>query len=201
LSPFPGSLIRPTGIDGVSIVPGSRSLADYNMMSRDGWAASEHGIRDFLEEVSGSYDLILADAPPNLHLCSWAALVGSHGICVPLQCEDYRAQGLEPVQESVATVRATRNPGLRLIGYLPTMFDKRLGIHGAHESLLREEYGEDVFANPMPMAKDFKEAVAGRQPISHFRPRSAAAKAMRAIADELIDRIATRIIPAREVAA
>jgi chromosome partitioning protein len=88
LSPFPGSLIRPTGIDGVSIVPGSRSLADYNMMSRGGWSASEHGIREFLEEVRGSFDLVLADAPPNLHLCSWAALVGSHGICVPLQCED-----------------------------------------------------------------------------------------------------------------
>jgi chromosome partitioning protein len=81
------------------------------------------------------------------------------------------------------------------------MYDKRLGIHGAYESLLREEYGDDVFANVFPMAKDFKEAVAARQPISHFKPRSAAAKAMRAVADELVDRISARIIPAREVAA
>jgi chromosome partitioning protein len=69
------------------------------------------------------------------------------------------------------------------------MFDRRLAIHLAYEGLLREFYGPDVFATSFPMAKDFKEAVASRLPISHHRPKSAAAKAARAIADELLERI------------
>ena len=43
-----------------------------------------------------------------------------------------------------------------------------------------------VFAATFPLAKDFKEAVAARQPISHYKPRSAAAKAIAALADELL---------------
>jgi chromosome partitioning protein len=109
---------------------------------------------------------------------------------VPLQAEDYGAQGLEPVQEAVAGVQGGPNPALRLLGYLVTMFDRRLGIHLAYESLLRELYGEAVFAAAFPLAKDFKEAVAARQPISHYKPRSAAAKAARVVADELLERVA-----------
>ncbi len=200
LMPIPGALIRPTGIEGVSIVPGSKALTAFNMLPPSAWPGSERGMREFLDEAGGEFDLILIDNPPNLHLCSWSSLVASDFIIVPLQCEDYGAQGLEPVQESIAAVQAGPNPSLRLLGYLPTMFDKRLGIHAAYEGLLREIYGDDVFATAMPLAKDFKEAVAARLPISHYKPRSAAAKATRAIADELVGRVEARMVEARRVA-
>jgi chromosome partitioning protein len=188
-SPIPEALIRPTGIEGVSIVPGSVHLTPFNMTPEDRWAASEVGIRDFLAEAAEGFDLILIDCPPNLHLCSWAALSASDSVVVPLQAEDYGAQGLGPVRESVGAVRARTNPTLRLLGYLLTMFDKRLAIHLAYEGHLRALYGADVFDAPIPLAKDFKEAVAARQPISHYKPKSAAAKATKAVADELLARV------------
>ena len=134
-------------------------------------------MRDFLNEVRDGFDLTLIDCPPNLHLCSWAALVASNFLIVPLSPEDYGAQGIIDVQESVTLVQAGPNPALRLLGFLITMHDKRLGIHTAYETLLREMYGSDVFASPFPLAKDFKEAVASRMPISHYKPKSAPAKA------------------------
>ena len=95
------------------------------------------------------------------------------------------------MQRSVQAVRSGPNPGLHLLGYLITMFDKRLGIHTAYETLLRKMYGADVFTNPFPLAKDYKEAVAARQPISHYKPKGVAAKAAKAFADELLLRIET----------
>jgi chromosome partitioning protein len=77
---------------------------------------------------------------------------------------------------------------LRLAGYLFTMFDKRLAIHIAYEMRLRALYGDDVFANAFPVAKDFKEAVAARKPIAYYKPKSAAAKATAAVAIELMER-------------
>jgi chromosome partitioning protein len=186
---IPEALIRPTGIDGVSIVPGSVHLTPFNMTPPELWHASEGGMREFLGEAADAFDLVLIDCPPNLHLCSWAALSASDAVVVPLQAEDYGAQGLGPVRESVGAVRAKTNPGLRLLGYLLTMFDKRLAIHLAYEGHLRALYGPDVFAAPIPLAKDFKEAVAARQPISHYKPKSAAAKATKAVADELLARV------------
>jgi chromosome partitioning protein len=156
-------------------------------------------MRSVLSEAE--FDVILIDCPPNLHLCSWSALAASDAIVVPLQAEDFGAQGLGPVQAAIKAVREAVNPELRLAGYLVTMYDKRLGIHLAYESMLREMYGAEVFAATFPLAKDFKEAVAARQPISHYKPKSAAAKAAKAVADELLERVARlQDLDARRVA-
>ena len=183
------AVIRPTGIEGIAIVPGSVRLTHFNQLPPERWGESEHGIREFLDEVRGDYDLVVIDNPPNLHLCGWAALTASDGLVVPLQAEDYGAQGIASVQAAVAAVQTHANPSLRLLGYLITMYDKRLGIHTMYEASLRQLYGNDVFTAPFPLAKDFKEAVAARLPISHYKGKSAAAKATAAVAAELLERI------------
>jgi cellulose biosynthesis protein BcsQ len=71
------------------------------------------------------------------------------------------------------------------MGYLVTMHQKRLGVHAAYEHQLRQLYGDDVFTETVPLAKDFKEAVAARTPLSHYKGRCAAAKVMHAICLEM----------------
>ncbi len=188
--PIPAALIRPSGLEGIDLVPGSEALTPYNHPDTARWAPHQGGMRDFLAEVRDGYDLALIDCPPNLHLCSWAALVAADAVVVPLQAEDYGAQGIASVQQAVAAVRSHANPSLHLLGYLITMFDKRLGIHTMYEATLRQLYGAEVFTNPFPLAKDYKEAVAARLPIGHYKPRSAAAKATAAVAVELLERCA-----------
>jgi chromosome partitioning protein len=186
---LPEVVIRPTGIERVAIIPGSVRLTQFNQLPTDRWSESEYGIREFLSEVRSEYDLILIDNPPNLHLCGWAALTASDGLVVPLQAEDYGAQGIVAVMEAVAAVRDRTNPALQMLGLLLTMYDKRLGIHVAYERHLREIYSQDVFEATFPLAKDFKEAVAARLPVSVYKPRSAAAKSILAVGEELFQRI------------
>ena len=185
----PEVVIRPTTVARVDLVPGSVRLTHYNQLPTDRWADSETGLRDFLAEVKDAYDLVLIDNPPNLHLCGWAALTASDALVVPLQAEDYGAQGIVAVLEAVEAVRARTNPTLATLGFLLTMYDKRLGIHVAYERHLRELYGPDVFDVTFPLAKDYKEAVAARQPVALYKPRSAAAKAILAVGQELLRRI------------
>ncbi len=185
--PVPAALVRPSGIEGLWLVPGSPLATPFNVLPADRWPELETGIRSFLGRASDDFDVCLVDNPPNLHLCSRASLVASDGLVVPLQAEDYGAQGLRPVMAALESAREV-NPTLRLLGLLVTMFDARLGIHQAYDTLLRESYGASVFATRIPLAKDFKEAVASRLPISHYKPKAAAAKATRAVADELVSR-------------
>jgi chromosome partitioning protein len=187
--PIASSLILPAGLEGVSIIPGSPTLAEFNMLPPAQWGRSVEGLRSLVSEVGNDYDLILIDNPPNLHLLAAASMVASDAIVIPLQAEDFGAQGLGPVRAAITAVQAGANPEIRLAGYLVTMFDKRLGIHLAYESKLREMYGNDVFDSVFPRAKDFVEAVSTRLPISHYRPKSAAAKATKAVADELLGRL------------
>ena len=89
----------------------------------------------------------------------------------------------------VTATAVTAVTGIAIAGYLVTMFNKSLGIHAAYDHQLRALYGDQVFRATVPLAKDFKEAVAARQPVASYKPRSAAAKAIKAVADELLERV------------
>ena len=64
-------------------------------------------------------------------------------------------------------------------------------MHQAFEQMLRQSYGGEVFAASVPRAAGYKEAVGALMPVSHYKPKSAPAKAMNAVAEELLSRIAT----------
>lgn len=184
------SLVRNTGLPGLDLIPGSRHLTRTNMTPPEQWGSLQHAIRDTLDELGGIHDVILIDCPPNLHLCSWAAMAASTHVVVPLQPEDFGSQGLAPVQEAIAAVQTGANPALSLAGYLLTMVDRRLTVHATYESMLRGLYGDLVFEAVVPRAKDFVEAVASRHPVSDYKPRGAAAKAIRTVVAELLSRCA-----------
>jgi len=191
--PRVAELVRPTAVAGVSLLAGSEAMEDLNVTRPAETGPLQFALRDALGEVAAGFDLTLIDCPPNVQLCSWAALVAADGAVVPLQAEDYGAQGLVAIRRSLARVTAEANPELRLIGYLITMFNKSLGVHVSYEADLRQIYGEDVFTTVIPLAKDFKEAVILRQPVGTYKSRSAAAKVIAVLADELLARIEVRI--------
>jgi chromosome partitioning protein len=193
------SLVVPTPIAGVSILPGSEAMEDLNVTRPAETGPLQFVLRDALSEVSAGFDFALIDCPPNVNLCSWAALVSADAVVVPLQAEDYGAQGVVAVRRSIKRVQAGPNPGLVMLGYLITMFDKRLGVHVAYEADLRQIYGDLVFGQVVPLAKDFKEAVVSRKPVTQYKPRSAAARAMAALGEEVLFRLGS-IAAAQRVA-
>lgn len=185
--PDPEDLIHATGIAGVSIVPASNALTDHNTPKPEG-SPYQDSLRDFLDEVRGGFDVVLIDCPPNLQLCSWAALLASDFVVVPVIPEDFSSQGLVYVQQAVDHALTRNNPRLRLLGYLLTMYDRRIGIHGAYDKLLRGQYEELVLDNVMPLSTAFKEAVSRRRPVTIDKPKSAAAAAVQNLCRELYDR-------------
>jgi chromosome partitioning protein len=190
--PFPEDVIRPTGFDGVDVLPGSPAAASFNVPDPH---RADPGVqaclRNFLAEVASTYDLALIDCPPNLHMASWSALVASDALIVPLTPEDYGAQGLNAVTWSYEQVRSGPNPAVRLLGFLLSRV-KRLAIHGVYEQILRDQYGTLVFRARIAESADFLEAVGKRKPVGLHKPRSAAAKAVAAVAEELEARLEGR---------
>jgi chromosome partitioning protein len=191
--PPPTDLVRPAGLPGIDLLAGSERMFDHNLPRP--WEAGplQFALRDALSELDTAYDLVLIDCPPHIQLVAWAALVASHGVVVPLQAEDYGAQGLVSILDIIEQVRVVANPGIALIGFLVTMFNKALSVHVTYELNLRALYGDDAFAVTIPLAKDFKEAVTLRKTVSAYKPRSAAARAVDTLADELLARLDARI--------
>lgn len=190
--PFPSQLIRPSGIERIDLVPGSRAATVFNVPEPELAAADQQkGLRRFVDEVmaDGAHDLVLIDCPPNLHLCSFAALVASDHLIVPLQPEDYGSQGIADVRESFELVKGGPNPDLTLAGYLLTMVARTEKVHQVFEATLRETYGADVFTASVPRLQLFKEAIALRKPVSAYKPKSPAAQRIKEVAEELLVRM------------
>lgn len=189
----PRELVRPTPVAGVSLLPGSEAAERYNEPTPWETGMRQFVLRDALAEAGDGFDLVLIDCPPHIQLWAWSALVAADGVVVPLQAEDYGAQGLKSIRRVIANVQSGPNPGLTLIGYLVTMFNKALSVHVTYDGYLRELHGDDAFRAMIPLAKDYKEAVTLRKPVVEHKPRSAASKAVAALADEFLERLDARL--------
>lgn len=190
LDPLPGQVIRPSGINGVDLLAGSMAAAKFNLP--EPYASpieAQTCLRSFLAEVRDDYDFILIDNPPNLQAATWAALVASDYLIVPLIPEDYGTMSLSPVLESIRLVASGPNPSVELLGLVLTMVQPRLSVHIAFESVLRQVHGVGVFEARVPMAADIKEAISHHKPVSHYKPRGASAKAFKSLIDEITARI------------
>ena len=185
LDPDPEKVLIPTPCEGITILAGANGLDDYNRPRPEEEGPLQTALRGFLKEVEGQFDVVLIDCPPNLQLCSWAALLASDFVVVPVIPEDFSSQGLIYVQQAIDAAMTNRNPRLRLLGYMLTMYNRQLGIHKAYEKLLREQYSDLVLENVFPLATAFKEAVSRRHPIGIDKPKSTASEAVATIAGEL----------------
>jgi chromosome partitioning protein len=192
----PAELVRPTAFANLFLLPGSEAAERYNHAEPWDSGMMQFALRDALAEAGEGFDLVLVDCPPYAQLWAWSALVAADGVVVPVQPEDYGAQGLKSIRRTIAHVRAAANPRLAVIGYLVSMYQKALSVHVTYEGHLRRLHGEDVFATVIPTAKDYKEAVTFRKPIVEYKPRSAAAKSTAALADEFLGRLDERVADA-----
>jgi chromosome partitioning protein len=183
----PADLIAPTPFPGVMILPGSQTL-EYECERDPADDPRQHALRDLVQEVRGAYDVILVDCPPNTLLGSWSALVAGDGVIVPIQVEDFGAQGLKQLAGTLNRVRRMANPRLALLGYLITMYQKRLALHQTYAETLRAAFKDAVFRVEVPFLNDYKVAVTAQTPIGIYKPRSQAAKAIAALADEILER-------------
>ena len=183
----PSALITQTPFPGVMILPGSQTL-EYECERDPADDPRQHALRDFVQEVRDAYDIIMVDCPPNTLLGSWSALVAGDGVIVPIQVEDFGAQGLKQLAGTLNRVRRLANPRLALLGYLITMYQKRLALHQTYAETLRAAFKDAVFRAEVPFLNDYKVAVTARTPIGNHKPRSQAAKAIAALADEILER-------------
>ncbi|MFO1003492.1 MAG: ParA family protein [Planctomycetaceae bacterium] len=185
------SVIRRTSYDSVDIVPSSFAVSSFDISDQRAWefADLQRSFVDAIETVRADYDLIVFDCPPRLSLVSFAALVASDGVIVPLEAADWGAQGILQVGEAVAYVRQQQNAALKLVGYLVSRFKGNRTFQRTYEAELRQHFGTLLFDTVLPDLAAFERAVTLRVPITQREPRSRGAAITRAFLSEVLRRI------------
>ena len=146
----------------------------------------ERVLADKLRPLEATYDVILIDSPPSLGLLTINALTAADGVLIPVNSEYLAMRGLQLLLNTIAKVKARLNPGLKVLGILPTMFDHRT-LH-AREVLtgLKEQYGDQLpIFEPVRRSVRFAEAPIVGQSILDYAEDLEGAAAYRALAREV----------------
>jgi chromosome partitioning protein len=176
-----------TRVEDMDLLPSNIDLsaAEVQLVSEVG---REHTLLRTLRPVLDQYDYILVDCQPSLGLLTVNALAAADGVLIPLECEFFSLRGAALLIDTIQKVRERLNPKLEITGILATMYDPRT-LH-SREVMARvvEAFGEIVFDTVINRTVRFPETTVAGEPITRWAPRSAGAKAYRALAREVIAR-------------
>jgi chromosome partitioning protein len=174
-----GDVVRETSVPGLLLLP---SHPDLRVPS------------DAVLNLSGiDPTLVVIDTPPDTRdsaIC--CALLSSHAAISPVVPEPWGLQSVHEVQTLLMGTGIISNERLLFTGFLLSMI-QRAGIHAVCEATMRRLHGGQVYDQTVPHAVVFKEAGAAGVPVSHYAPKSNAAKVSRAVYAELCRRIETAL--------
>lgn len=181
------SVLQPTTIDGLDLIPATRDLigADMELVEQE---RREFRLRKALADARERYDDILIDCPPSLSLLTVNALTAADAVLIPLQAEFYAMEGLGELLRTIKAVQRGLNPSLTREGLLITMHDARNNLCKEVETQARALFREEVFQTVIPRNVRLGEAPSYGRSILEYDKRSSGAAAYQALADEILTR-------------
>jgi chromosome partitioning protein len=181
------AVVRKTELPFLDLVPSGQDLAGaevelVKLPEREG------RLRAPLRLLVPDYDFVLIDTPPSLGLLTLNALCAADGVLVPLQCEYYALEGLTDLQDTIALVGQSLNPGLSIEGILLTMVDGRQNLTEQVAREVRQHFGDRVYKTPIPRNVRLSEAPSFGKPILLYDVASKGAQSYLEAAREFLKR-------------
>lgn len=181
------AIVKPTEHKNLWLAPTTSVLANTEVEL--GQADKRFSrLKQAIEATNDQYDFIIIDSPPSLSLLTVNGLIAAKYVLLPVQAEFYALEGLGQLLETMKLVRKGMNPGLELLGVLPTMLDSRTTLSTqVHEEIKRHFPGK-VFASTIPRNIRLAEAPSHGVPIGVYDKFSKGSRAYKALAKEVIER-------------
>ncbi|GAA1601807.1 ParA family protein [Kribbella sancticallisti] len=170
--------------EGADLLPATIELATAEL-SLAAESDPEHVVRTALRPVAAEYDWIIVDCPPTLGLLTVNGLSAASEVLIPLQCETLAHRGVGQLLDTIHDVQRLTNPGLEVLGVLPTLYDGRTTHARAVLETIADTYSLTVLSPAIPKSIRFAEAPAIGHTVLTTSPRSAGANAYRQLATNL----------------
>lgn len=180
-------VFKKTIIPGLQILPAGIELAgaEIELINQPN---RERILADLFESYKDFFDLVIIDCPPAMGLLSLNALVASHGVLVPLQCEYYALEGLSYLLSSIRKIKQKFNPSLELFGVLLTMFEKRSALSNQVAADVRKHLKDKVFDTVIPRNVRIPEAPSHGKPVLIYDIGCAGSEAYMNAAKEILQK-------------
>jgi chromosome partitioning protein len=184
-------IIRPSPAPNLSIAPARIGLA--KLESRlVGELDAHFRLKDKIDKLAGAYEHIVIDCPPALGLLTVNALVAATHLLIPIQSSYFALEGTDDLLETIEKVRQRPNPGLRILGVVITMHDKRTSLARDIREQIQKVFGGKVFRTVIGKSVRLEESPAYKESIFAFAPESSGATDYYSLCEEVIERVEAR---------
>ena len=177
-----------SGAGCVLLAPANRQLAAMPEVF-----AQEYGkellLKEALAGLEASFDYLLIDSPPALDLAAINTYAAADFVLVPVQCEFYALEGLSLMQDDLQRVRQRLNPGLAVLGIVPTFVDRRKRLCRDVLDVLAKNHADAVTASTIRDNVALAEAPSHGQSIFAYDAKSYGAQDYNSLGKELITRL------------
>ena len=180
-----------TEIPNLSLLPGSRTLANFDL-EMAGRLAREQILKKRLAPVLPDYDWIVLDCPPALSLLTLNALVASDQYLVPVTPGYLALEGLAGLLKEIERIKNELETPGELLGIVPTMVDYRNRLTGEVLQMLRQHFGKLVTQTEVRINVRLAEASSFGQSIFDYDKKCQGAINYLALAKEVRKRCRAR---------
>ena len=185
----PGDLpIYQSSLENLDLVPARISLAKLESKLVGDFDAPFR-LKDRIEPLRKTYNVIVIDTPPTLGLITVNALVASTHVLIPIQSSYFALEGTDDLLETIEKVKARPNPGLELLGVLVTLHDKRTTLGKEVYEQIRRVFGQKLFETVITKSVRLEESPAYKESIFTFAPQSSGAVEYEKLCKEVITRV------------
>jgi chromosome partitioning protein len=180
-------VILPSTLPNLFVAPSRIALAKLES-KLVGELDAHFRLKDRLEPIREQYPNIVIDCPPTLGLLTVNALVAATHLLIPIQSSYFALEGTDDLLETIEKVRARANPGLRILGVVITMHDKRTALARDIRSQIDKVFGSKVFNTVITKSVRLEESPAYKESIFTFAPESTGAAEYYRLCEEVMDR-------------
>lgn len=176
-----------TAVDDTTLrlVPSSIRLSE----AEDEMIGNPYGasvLREKLREVRGQFDIIIIDCPPHAGILTANALATADQVLIPCQTEGFAQLGVPFLLNTIERAQRHVNPGLRILGILPTMFKHQQLQDRQTLAELREAYGGRTrLFDPIPRSTLYAQGSTSGRATLIVEPNAPGADSFRAVAAAL----------------
>lgn len=149
----------------------SLSTLDINLSGQ----GKEYLLRDALATVSKKYHFIIIDSPPTLGLLTINILSAADSVIIPALADVFSLQGVGQLYSTIQTVRAHRNPRLKIAGIVLSRHSDRFRLSRELREVMEQtaqQINTRVFKATIRESVMVRESQAKRQSIFKYAPKS-----------------------------
>lgn len=181
----PKSVMYNGFLPNLKIIPATKRLVSFEKnYSRDKSARSR--LAQKIVQEKKEFDYTILDTPPTISLLTFAALIASEEVIIPVQAHYLGMRGVFEMVRLLYKINQVYHTDLNLTGIIPTFYSEKMRLSKAVVTEIKRTLGEGIFLHPVRNNIALAEAPMFGKSIFQYNGKSIGAADYLKIADQIV---------------